>query len=391
MQINAAINSAKTLQLSLAAAELRKQGREIISLGLGEPEIDTPVHIREAAKAAIDEGWTRYSAPGGLPELRDLVAQKLKTENGIEAEAGRVVVTPGAKAALFLACAAALRPNDEVVLLAPYYVSMPPIVYIAEPTARLTIVPLGGTFDLDLDALDRAVGPQTRLLIINYPNNPTGRMLSQAEADGLADLMRRRPDLLLLSDEIYDSMTFGGVAPISPGAYADIADRVITVNGFGKAFAMTGWRIGYVHAPAALSGTISALNMQINTNTAAFIQRAAMAALTGPKDHITSYNGQLAERKAIYDRIVDASPVLAGSSPEGGYFAFLDVSAAGLGSDDFAAALLRETGVALTPGVAFGDDYDRYCRVSLVNKTELVTEGLNRIDAFVRKCAEARS
>lgn len=389
MQISESITSAKTLQLGLAAAELRKQGREIISLGLGEPEIDTPAHIREAAKLALDEGWTRYSAPGGLPELRDLVAQKLRTDNGIDAEAGRVVVTPGAKAALFMACAATLRPNDEVVLVAPYYVSMVPIVNIAEPTAKLRIVPLGGAFGLDLEALDRTVGPTTRLLIINYPNNPTGRMLSRAEADGLVDLMRRRPDLLILSDEIYDSMTFGGVDPISPGAYAEIADRVITVNGFGKSFAMTGWRIGYVHAPAELSRMISALNMQINTNTAAFIQKAAVAALSGPQDHIESYNRLLAERKAIYDGIVEKSPVLSGSSPEGGYFAFLDISAAGLRSDDFAAALLRETGVALTPGVAFGDDYDGYCRLSLVNRTDLVRDGLTRIDAFVRGRAGA--
>jgi len=383
MHIYSSLTRSKTLQFGLKAAELKKQGRSIISLGLGEPEFDTPDHIKQAAKDALDAGLTRYSAAPGLPELRNLIAEKLRSDNNIAAEPNRIVVTPGAKNALFIACAAVLRPGDEVINFNPCYVSNNPIIKLAEPAAvvhNLSLLP--HTFDIDRDKTASLINKQTKLILINYPNNPTGKMLSAADAEFIRPLVREN-DLYLLSDEIYERITFSDTPHISPASFEDIRDKVITVNGFSKAYSMTGWRIGYLHAAADVISVAVKIHQQMNTNTAAFIQKAAAAALTGPQDHINAFIKNLRQRKAAYDSMLAQNPNLSGSNPEGGFFAFLDISATHLTSDDFATQLLDETGVAIIPGVSFGPDFDSWCRISLVNHTPEVAEGLELISQFV--------
>ena len=379
------------MQFSLKAQELKKQGRNIVSLGLGEPEFDTPEHIKQAASEALAAGLTRYSSAAGLTELRELVAKKLRVDNGIDAHPDEIIITPGAKNALFLACAAILRPGDEIINFTPCYVSNFPILKLAEPNCIVHNVP---HLLHDLSIIDEArvralINKRTRLILINYPNNPSGKMLTQTEAEFLREIISSN-DIYLLSDEIYERIVFGHHEHISPASFDNIKHKVITVSGFSKAYSMTGWRIGHAHANADLISIMVKIHQQLNTNTAAFIQKAAVAALNGPQDHLIQFIDNLRQRKKLYEDMLVSNDHLNGSHPEGGFFAFLNISATDLSSDEFCTRLLEETDVAVIPGISFGLDFDDYCRVSLVNHTRVVAEGLNRISEFARKTVKNR-
>lgn len=390
MIIDESLKASKTLQFALKARELKNQGKEIISLGLGEPDFDTPQHIKQAAKNALDAGFTRYGPAAGLPELRELVAEKLQNDNGIAADPCHIVITPGAKNALFIACAAVLQPRDEVINFSPCYVSNNPILKLAEPKAVVHNVSMvSNKFAMDRERIRSLVNNKTRLILINYPNNPTGRMLTPDEAEFLHQLVAEN-DLYLLSDEVYERIVYGETPHISLGANKDIQDNVVTVNGFSKAYSMTGWRVGYVHASADLVSVIMKIHQQLNTNTAEFVQKGAIAALKGPQDCLNDFVGNLKQRKTLYDSLLADNQYLTGSNPEGGFFGFLNISATGISSDEFATQLLEETGVAVIPGISFGADFDDYCRVSFVNKTEVVAEGLKRIGEFVNSKVKGR-
>jgi aspartate aminotransferase len=295
-----------------------------------------------------------------------------------------VLVTPGAKNALFVAAAALLEPGDEAVNLSPCYVSNVPILKLAEPSCKVVDVPLAGPdFALDRERLSAAVGPRTKLLLANYPNNPTGRMLDAGEAGFLLGLLRANPGLRLVSDEIYERIVLGDRPMSSPAAAADVRSRVVTVNGLSKAYAMTGWRVGYAHAAPELIKRMTRIHSQLNTHTATFTQKAAAAALTGPQDHLAAFVKRLKACKALYERFLAARPRFPGSKPEGGFFSFLDIRAAGLGSDAFCTALLEETGVALLPGLSFGPAYDGYCRVSLAVPEADFAKALDLLGRFL--------
>lgn len=383
MIIDDAIGHPATFRFSAKAQELKAQGREIISLGLGEPDFDTPEHIKQAAAEALRAGFTRYSEGPGLPELREAVARKLQSDNGIRAEAEEILITPGAKNALFLACAALLRPGDEVINLTPCYVSNLPILKLAEPEVVVHEAPLmPPEFALDQDLILSLVNDRTKLLFINYPNNPTGRMLTEAEAEFIRELACRR-GLYVLSDEVYERLTLTDRQPISPASFPELCERVVTVNGFSKAYAMTGWRIGYLHAPKEIFATALSIHQHLNTNTATFVQKAALAALTGPQHHLRDFLSRLKARVARWEDFLAQPPRLTGSRVEGGFFGFLDIASSGLSSDEFATGLLEETGVAVTPGVSFGADFDHWIRVSLATASDRLQEGLKRIAGYV--------
>lgn len=387
MLIEKSLNSPQTLQFGLKARERKQRGLEVLSLGLGEPEFDTPSHIKQAAKDALDAGFTRYGAGAGLPELRHRIAKKLCDDNGIAAAADEIVVTPGAKNALFLACAAVLRPGDEAINLTPCYVSNLPILQLAEPQSRVVNVPVSvETGSLCIDELRHRVNDRTRLILVNSPNNPTGNMFDYDDIQALREIVRRQ-ELYVVSDEIYERIVFGRRNHVSLASFDDIRDKVITVNGFSKAYSMTGWRIGYVHARGAVRSLILKIHEQLNTNTAEFIQKAAMAALDGPQDHLAEFLANLDLRRGFYREYLLDNEYLGGSDPQGGLFGFVNIAATGLRSDEFATRLLEETGVVVIPGISFGAEYDDYCRVSLVNETPVVEEGMRRIASFVNKMA----
>lgn len=375
-----------TLMFNQKVREHVANGREILSLGLGESEMPTPEHIVEAGVKALRDGMTKYSAPQGLLGLRERIASRLQVIFARPVSANEVVVTPGAKNALYLACAALLEDGDEVVLIRPCYVSNLPIVQLANRHILLREVDLtAADFELDHDRLAAVVNENTRLLFINTPHNPTGRMLSRADLEFIVALMNQYPHLYVLSDEVYDAMALGEPPHTALASLAGDVDRVITVNGFSKTYFMTGWRVGYVHAGKPLIKAILSIHGHINTNTAAFIQQAAMAALDGPQTCIFDYVNKLRERRAIYDGFLRASQGFKGSKFEGGYFSFLDVSTSGLDGDSFAVELLDRKNVAIVPGLSFGSRYGAYCRLSFVNHTHFFEEGLRRIQSFIEE------
>jgi len=283
-----------------------------------------------------------------------------------------------------------LRPGDEVINFTPCYVSNVPILKLAEPRCIVHNVPLvPDGFSIDQDRVRSLINGRTKLIVINYPHNPSGKMITQAEAEFLREIVHFN-DVYLLSDEIYERIVFCGKQHISPASFEEIKAKVITVNGFSKAYSMTGWRVGYVHANAELVSVMAKIHQHLNTNTAAFIQKAAVAALSGPQDHLKQFIENLTQRKALYEGMLAGNERLTGSHPEGGFFAFLNISATGLPSDEFCTRLLEDTGVAVIPGISFGSDFDDYCRVSLVNHTEVVADGLRRISDFVDRMVRFR-
>ena len=386
------VTPSATLAFNQKVREHVKLGKEILSLGLGEAEIETPSHIVEAGIKALRDGMTKYSSPQGLPPLRDRIAYYLKMTHAIEARPEHIIVTPGAKNALFLACAALLEQGDEVILLRPCYVSNQPILQISSPGILVREIDMvEKSFDLDQKKLSASINRQTRLLFINTPSNPTGRMLSKDDICFLAAMVHKYPDLYILSDEVYASMVLGDIKHIAPASIPDIAERIITVGGFSKTYFMTGWRIGYVHASKILTRAMLTVHEHINTNTAAFIQQAAIAAMESSQECVNEYISKLKERKTIYDRFMDQSPYLNGTNLDGGYFTFLDISSSGMDCDTFAVKLLAKENVAVVPGLAFGKNYSDYCRLSFVNKTEIFEEGLNRIRQFMESIINEQS
>lgn len=334
----------------------------------------------------MKDGFTRYSTPQGLPDLRERIAQKLVEENSIKAHPDDIVVTPGARNAIYSVTAALLKPGDEVIVINPCWVSYNPIALLAEPNVIIHNVNMTQTYSLNYQAIREAVNVRTKLIIVNYPNNPTGKMLDSEEIGFINRLMMDNPSLYLLSDEIYDKLIIGSYEHFSPASRQEIAHRVITVNGFSKTYAMTGWRIGYLHTiDKDLRTTITKVNQQLNTNTAVFIQKAAIAALDGPHDHLEQMIENLKIRRKMFLQMLEDNPYLTGPIPEGGIFAFVNIAHTGFGSDEFCARLLEDTGVAMIPGVSFGTGYDDHVRISLVNQTSEIEKGLQLFNDFVYK------
>ncbi|MDO8358287.1 MAG: aminotransferase class I/II-fold pyridoxal phosphate-dependent enzyme [Nitrospirota bacterium] len=382
MKLSPEIQDSLELRFSGVARQMNERGERIISLGLGEPAFPTPPAVVEAAIEAMRNGMTRYSSPFGLPELREAICAKLVADNGISVSPGEIMVTPGAKMALSLALAALLQPGDEVINILPCYPSYLPQIRIAEPEAIIHNIDLcHADFSLDFDALRHRLSPRTKALIINFPHNPTGKMLTQRELDVLVELLTDH-SCWLISDEIYERLNFSGQRHLSPGAVAALAERTITINGFSKAYSMTGWRIGYLAAKGPIMKTISKLQQHMNTNVAPFTQCAAVAALAMPMDFLAEYNAQLARNANYLQGVVDQSPALELQASEGGLFAFLNIGRTGLDSDAFCAGLLQNHAVAASPGISFGSHWDDHVRISLATDCSSFAEGINRLHAF---------
>jgi len=377
------ITESETLRFSARAGELKAQGRRIYSLGLGEPQFPTPPHIVEATHQAMKAGLTRYSSALGLADLRTAIAKKLRTENALEYAPDEILVAPGAKNALHMVLSGFLRPGDEVINIVPCYVSYDALFTLAGPDVTVRNVPLRrADYALDLEALARAFSPATRLVVYNSPHNPTGRVFTHEEIRGLAALVRRH-GCLLVTDEIYEALVFGATSHLSPAAVEGMRERTIVINGFSKTFAMTGWRIGYLAADKRWIQKLAAFQSHTNTNTCTFVQKGALAALQGPMVHIAAFRESLARNAAYLCERLAEIPEVRCPRPEGGLFGLVDVRALGIGSDELCLRLIEETGVAMTPGVAFGAEGT--VRVSLANTVEETTAGIDLFVEFLRK------
>lgn len=372
------------IRMSQKTRDLRAKGRDVVSLTLGEPDFDTPLFIQEAATAAMRAGFTHYSPVAGIPELRNAVAHKLKTENGLDYNAGQIVVANGVKQAIANAVFSLIEPGDEVILLAPFWVSYELTVKLAGGTPRILSAGVEQGFKVSPQQVEAALTPKTKLLLLNSPNNPTGAVWTRAELQGLAAVVARHPKLMVLSDEMYEYIVFEGEAS-SFGALPGMLERTITVNGFSKSFAMTGWRLGYAAAPDPIARSMARMQSAFTAGANSFVQKAAIAALEAPRDDVVRMRESYRRRRDMVARGLAKIPGIKLAPIPATFYAFPDVSAF-LGRKPEAATvdrlcdwLLEAHGVTTVPGSAFGDD--RCIRLSFAASERDIEAGLDRLKA----------
>ena len=378
-----ALQPSLTLAISARAKALQQEGRDICSLSAGEPDFDTPDFIVEASVEALRNGLTRYGPAAGDPHLRELIANKITSENGIPTSAAEVLVTNGGKQAIYNLFQVLLNPGDEVLIPAPYWLSYPEMARLAG--ARPVPVPSSADdgFRLDLDALEAAITPASRLLVINSPGNPTGRVLSRDELLSIAELVRRHPRLVVMSDEIYEYLLDDGVTHESVASLApDLQDRCFMVNGFAKGWAMTGWRLGYLSGPESVIKAASALQSQSTSNVCSFAQQGAVAALTGPRDCVHTMAESYNRRRSFLVSGLQAMDGITLVPPQGAFYAFPQLPEGCGDSMNFCRRALEEEGLAIVPGAAFGDD--RCIRLSCAVSRETITDGLHRLNRLLK-------
>lgn len=377
-----ALKPSLTLEIGARAKALRNEGRDICSLSAGEPDFDTPAFIVEAARKALGDGITRYGPAAGDPELRAAVAEKLSTENGIPTRPSQVLITNGGKQAIFNLFQVLLNPGDEVLIPSPFWLSYPDMAALAG--ARSVVIasnPEDG-FRLDLAELERRITERTRLLVLNTPGNPTGRVMSRSELEALAEVMRRHPRLLVMSDEIYEFLLAEGQTHHSFAAVApDLAERCFTVNGFAKGWAMTGWRIGYMAGDEAVIKAASALQSQSTSNVCSFAQRGALAALLGKRDCVMEMAESYNRRRTVLTQGLQAINGITLLPPQGAFYAFPQLPEHIKDSMAFCRKALDDAGLAVVPGVAFGAD--RCIRLSCAVADETIKDGLSRLEQLL--------
>lgn len=364
MHFEKEVGESLTYKFAQAAGEMRAQGKEIISLGLGEPDFKTPDYVVEATMKAMQDGFTHYSATQGWPELRKLIAEDCNKNYGSAYTMNDVIVTPGIKSAVYFSLAAILEPGDEIILISPYYVSYPAMVKLAEPTAKIVNVTLAKDFTLDAEKLKAAFNKNTKAILINTPNNPTGMVLSKEEVELVVKLAIEN-DAYIISDEVYEKLVYSGHKHTSFGLYQEIKDRLIICNGYSKSHAMTGWRLGYAIGAHDVIAKMNKLQQHINTNTCTFVQVGACSIYKNEPVHIKPYVDELEARINYFDTELNKLPYITGVKPKAGFFYFIDISAVGVDSNTFCADLLKKTGIASTPGVAFGPEWDDHVRFSI--------------------------
>jgi aminotransferase len=352
----------------------------LIQLGRGDPDFDTPGHIIQAAQAALEEGFTHYTPWNGTPELRAAIARKLARENGLTADPEtEIVVTNGAQEAVFLALQVLLDPGDEVLMPDPHYtaydggVELAGGVVVPVPTAE------ADGFELRLDVLERSLTPRSKVLVLVSPNNPAGNVLPRRLLEGLADLVKRH-NLLVISDEVYEKFVYDGSQPISFATLPDMRERTITINSLSKTYAMTGWRLGYLAAPADFVRTLSELKYVVSICAPAATQRAAIAALDGPQDHIREMVRVFGERRQFMLSALDEMGFTYGN-PQGGFTVLANITSSGLSSVDFALHMLHEAKVQIFPGNMYGPNGEGYERIAWLVPLAVLQEGMARMKA----------
>jgi aspartate aminotransferase len=390
------ISPSQTMAITAKARALKAAGRDIISLSVGEPDFDTPRHIKDAAIKAIEAGDTKYTDNLGTMALRQAVSRKFKRDSGLDYAPDEIIVCTGGKQVIFNALMATIQAGDEAIIPAPCWVSYPDIVALAEGTP--VIVPAGQNqgFKITGEQLEAAITPKTKWVILNNPSNPTGAAYNAAELKQLTDVLMRHPDIWIFTDDIYDKLTYDGfraatVVEVEPG----LRERTITMNGCSKAYAMTGWRIGFAGAPKQLIKAMDKLQGQSTSGTSSISQAAALAALDGPEDFILEMRTAYKRRRDLVVEMMNAAPGIRCHKPEGAFYVFPSVfgclgktSAGGhkiTNDEDFVVALLEETGVAAVHGSAFM--FPGHFRISYATDDATLTEACTRIQKF---CAGLR-
>jgi aspartate aminotransferase len=371
-----------TLSIDSKAKAMKAEGIDVCGFGAGEPDFDTPEHIKAAAIEALQAGFTKYTPSAGIPELRQAIADKLAADNGLAYRASQIVVSNGAKHACYNAILATCQPGDEVVIPAPYWVSYPDMVRLAG--AEPVIVPTmeRNNWKMSAEDFENAMTPRTKMLILNSPCNPTGSVYTREELEAIVEVASGE-DIYILSDEIYEKLVYDdahhvSIASLSKQAY----DLTITVNGFSKSYAMTGWRLGYLAAPDAVAKAVDSIQSHTTANPSSFSQRGALAALKGDQQSVADMREEFDMRRNYTLDRLSKIPNITAVKPQGAFYVLVNVSQLGLTSQNFADRLLSKSNVAVVPGAAFGDD--RTIRLSYATSIDIIKKGLDRFQDFCR-------
>ena len=370
-----------TLAIDSLAKEMKKNGEDVCSFSAGEPDFDTPTHIRAAAKKALDEGKTRYGPAAGEAGLRKAIAEKLLRDNQLAYNADNIIVTNGGKQSLYNLIMALIEAGDEVIIPAPYWLSYPEMVTLAGGTSVIVNTSLENQYKITPEQLEAAITPKTKLFVLNSPSNPTGIVYTPEEIAALAKIVVEK-DILVVSDEIYEKILYDGAIHRSIASFGpEIFQRSIISNGFAKAFSMTGWRVGYIAGPVEIVKAMTKIQGHSTSNVCTFAQYGAIAALESSQDCIEEMVKAFSERRQYILERVRSLPGLNCPTPNGAFYVFIDISQTGLKSGDFCQKLLESQKVAAIPGIAFGAD--DCIRLSYATDLKTIEKGFDRIDKFI--------
>ena len=371
-----------TLAIDAKAKKLKAEGVDVCGFGAGEPDFDTPQHIKDAAAKALADGFTKYTPSSGTPDLRAAVAEKLKADNGLDYKPSQVIINCGAKHSCYNAVIATCQAGDEVIIPAPYWLSYPEMVKLADAKPVIVETQEANGFKITPEQFRDAMTPATKLIILNSPGNPTGSVYTREELQALAEVALEE-DILILSDEIYEKITYEHMPHVSVASLGrEIYDLTITVNGFSKAYSMTGWRLGYVAAAEPVAAAIDSIQSHSTSNPTSFAQKGALAGLKGEQSFIAEMVKAFAQRREyMYDRLTKI-PGMSCVKPMGAFYMLPNIASFGLNSSGFCAKLLDEQKVAAVPGIAFGSD--AHIRLSYACSMDNITKGLDRIEAFCK-------
>ncbi len=381
----ASLTPSLTLAIDAKAKQMKAEGKDVVGFGAGEPDFDTPQHIKDAAAKALAAGFTKYTPSSGIPELRQAIADKFKRENGLTYKPSQVIVSCGGKHSCFNVIIATCQEGDEVIIPAPYWLSYPEMVKLASAKPVILETSDRTEFKVTPAQLRAAITPRTRLFILNSPSNPTGSVYTPEETKALGDVCVEK-GVLIMSDEIYEHLLYDGakvqsVATFSPAHF----EHTIITHGFAKAWSMTGWRLGFLAAPEPIAKAIDAVQSHSTSNPTSFAQKGAVAAMTGPQDHLKQWLAEFDRRRTYAWKKLNGIPGVSCVNPKGAFYLFPNIAKAGLKSSEFCTKLLEQEKVAAVPGIAFGAD--DYIRLSYATSMANIEKGLDRIEKFCRSLA----
>lgn len=385
MQLSARATSltpSLSLSIDSKAKAMKAEGIDICSFGAGEPDFDTPEHIKAAAMAALETGFTKYTPSSGIPELRQAIADKLLTENHIDYKASQIIVSVGAKHCCYNAIDATCQGGDEVIIPAPYWLSYPEMVRLAGADPIFVQTKEENGWKLTAEEFENAMTPRTKMIILNSPCNPTGAVYTREELQAIANVAAEE-EILILSDEIYEKIIYDDTKHVSIASLGkEFYDLTITVNGFSKSYAMTGWRLGYLGAPEPIAKAIDSIQSHSTSNPCSFAQKGAFAAIKGDQQPVNDMRDEFNLRREYMVERFSKIPSITFVRPQGAFYVLVNVSKFGLTSQNFADRLLSKANVAVVPGIAFGDD--RTLRFSYATSMDVIKKGIDRFEEFCR-------
>jgi len=371
-----------TLSIDSKAKAMKSEGIDVCGFGAGEPDFDTPEHIKAAAIAALEAGFTKYTPSSGIPELRQAIADKFLIDNGIDYKPSQIIVSDGAKHSCYHAILATCQPGDEVIIPAPYWLSYPEMVRLAGADPVFVHTKEENGWKLTSDEFENAMTPRTKMIILNSPGNPTGAVYTKEELDSIGKVAAEE-EILILSDEIYEKLLYDDSKHFSIAALGqEYYDLTITVNGFSKSYAMTGWRVGYLGAPEPIAKAIDSIQSHSTSNACSFAQKGAIAALKGDQQPVADMRDEFNLRREYMLERVSKMPHVSVVRPNGAFYVLVNISQLGLTSQNFADRLLSKANVAVVPGIAFGDD--RTVRLSYATSLDVIKKGMDRFEEFCR-------